>query len=293
LAGVVYTVRNRRYLWMSVAYVLALVLYVVSMSTEGIVKQVLTGFWYTDYFRTGAMTALFAIPLAVLGFNWLLELLMAAFSRIGGASSKEAQVVAQADRPGWTKVVPVVILVGVMVVCQFAPYSIRYNDEITAKSGLPKIQEELFGYYSWEKGLTKEECAFTERVMSEIPDGALIVNVPRDGSCWLYGVEGANMFFRRSTNTGREDAESSKLLRRKLCDISTNQKVRDLVDKLDARYVLQLDAGTEEEATTTELRYDEDSWTGIESISEDTPGFTLLLSEGDMRLYQVDPAAKA
>ena len=68
LAGVIYTCRNRRYLWMTVAYAFAFVVYVIDVSTDGVVKQVLSGFWYTDYYRTGAMTALFAIPLASLGF---------------------------------------------------------------------------------------------------------------------------------------------------------------------------------------------------------------------------------
>ena len=41
---------------------------------NGVVKQVLSGFWYTDYYRTGAMTALFAIPLASLGFVQLVDI---------------------------------------------------------------------------------------------------------------------------------------------------------------------------------------------------------------------------
>ena len=82
LAGVIYTCRNRRYLWMTVAYAFAFVVYVIDVSTDGVVKQVLSGFWYTDYYRTGAMTALFAIPLdglhefcrALVFFNHLLHL---------------------------------------------------------------------------------------------------------------------------------------------------------------------------------------------------------------------------
>ena len=46
----------------------------IDVSTDGVVKQVLSGFWYTDYYRTGAMTALFAIPLASLGFVQLADI---------------------------------------------------------------------------------------------------------------------------------------------------------------------------------------------------------------------------
>ena len=45
------------------------------MSTDSALKHVIAGFWHTDYYRLGTMTALFAIPLAALGFSWMLKAL--------------------------------------------------------------------------------------------------------------------------------------------------------------------------------------------------------------------------
>lgn len=175
-----------------------------------------------------------------------------------------------------------------MILCQFAPYSIELNQGTTVKSGLPKVHDAFKNYYSWDNGLTKEECDFIEEVLAEIPDGALVINVPRDGTCWAYGVEGINVFFRRSTNTGMAGTDTSKLLRTKLCNVSSDEDVRKVLNDLDAHYVLQLDVVSSDHPTTTALRYDEKNWTGIETIDETTPGFTLLMSRDDMRLYYIE-----
>ena len=111
LAGVIYTCRNRRYLWMTVAYAFAFVVYVIDVSTDGVVKQVLSGFWYTDYYRTGAMTALFAIPLASLGFVQLVDI-------VRSWCAKALRV--QADHPK-CRYLPMGILVALMLMCQFFP----------------------------------------------------------------------------------------------------------------------------------------------------------------------------
>ena len=66
--GIVYTLRNRKYLWMSVSFAIASLFYVVNASTDSLAKAVLTGFWYADPYRIAAMAAICAVPLAGLGF---------------------------------------------------------------------------------------------------------------------------------------------------------------------------------------------------------------------------------
>ena len=57
---------------------------------------------------------------------------------------------------------------------------------------------------------------------------------------------------------------------------------------LDARYVMLLGDPSGDNPTKLGLRYEEKNWVGIETIAEDTPGFKLILSEGDMRLYEIE-----
>ncbi|WP_342746820.1 DUF6541 family protein [Eggerthella timonensis] len=278
LAGVIYTCRNRRFLWMTVAYAFALLAYVVDASTDGAVKQLLTGFWYTDLNRTGAMAALFAIPLAALGFVQLVDLAR-------GWCAKAMKV--QKDHPTCWRL-PVGILVALMLACQFFPFHAKLIGNADVGAGLAKIHREVSTRYSWNKALTSEEDAFVKQAMELIPAGSLVINVPSDGSCWSYGVEGINTYFRRSSDTGRGSAEESEILRTQLCDIASSREVRRVVDEIGARYVLMLDVPEGEDRTTLKLRYKEENWRGIESIDEQTPGFELLLSEGDMRLYEIE-----
>ena len=101
-------------------------------------------------------------------------------------------------------------------------------------------------------------------------------------------MEGLNTLFRRSATAGPSGSEPyATVLRTKLCDYTASDEVREAVEKTGARYVMLLDEKSCDDRTVVKLRYKEEDWVGIESITQDTPGFTLVLSEGDMRLYQI------
>lgn len=85
IVGLVRTCKDRQYLWLTAAFLFAFASWFIGVTTEGALKHLLAGFWYTDYYRTGAMAALFAIPLAAMGFAWLFEGLKAQLEkRLGG-----------------------------------------------------------------------------------------------------------------------------------------------------------------------------------------------------------------
>lgn len=82
--------------------------------------------------------------------------------------------------------------------------------------------------------------------------------------------------------------EEGQYIANNLCNLATDSKVRDIVESLKARYVLMLDAnGAEDDGSVISYMYDESQWQGILDITPDTPGFKLLLSQGDMRLYEI------
>lgn len=275
LLGIAKTLKDRRLRWLSVSYITAFSFYVIDVATDGFVKQLLTGFWYTDYYRTGAMTVLFAIPLAALGFAWLVKLGTGLLGkmRFGRQGSNNSCVVAM-------------VLVVLLAVCQFAPVRFAFG-KTDVRPGLMKIHAEVSSRYSWEKGLTSEEDAFVKRVMS-LAGHDCVINVPSDGSCWSYGVEGLNTLFRRSATAGPSGSEPyATVLRTQLCDYAVSDEVREAVEKTGARYVMLLDEKSYDDRTVVKFRYKEEDWVGIESITQDTPGFTLVLSEGDMRLYRI------
>ena len=57
----------------------------------------------------------------------------------------------------------------------------------------------------------------------------------------------------------------------------------------DKFYVLLLDQGVSRKKGTWLAQYkDPESWRGIDSITDDTPGFKPILSDGEMRLYEIE-----
>ena len=70
--------------------------------------------------------------------------------------------------------------------------------------------------------------------------------------------------------------------------------LRNAVEETGASYVLLLDEGAtaddQSQAWFFTWRWYADWWDGITSITEDTPGFELILSDGDMRLYRIESA---
>jgi hypothetical protein len=57
------------------------------------------------------------------------------------------------------------------------------------------------------------------------------------------------------------------------------------------QYVLQLDQGVKyDDLIKLPQFYSEKrwKWSGIDRMRDDTPGFSLVLSEGDMRLFKVE-----
>jgi hypothetical protein len=134
-----------------------------------------------------------------------------------------------------------------------------------------------------------DEVAFVNEAMELIPQGALVINSPRDGSMWAYAINHLNTYYRKQTPSETEETE---LLRTHLCDVATNQDVRDVVDKTGAQYVLLLDKDVAFEDGVWLDQFKKKyvkSWKGIESIDDDTPGFRVVLAVGDeMRLYQIE-----
>ena len=82
-----------------------------------------------------------------------------------------------------------------------------------------------------------------------------------------------------------EDPDSV-LIREALCDISWRQDVRDAVESTHAGYVLILERDSDK-ADAYYTQHHREQWTGITSIADDTPGFEVVLKDGDMRLYRI------
>ena len=83
------------------------------------------------------------------------------------------------------------------------------------------------------------------------------------------------------------DSGDNLIIDRHLSEFSWSRAVRNAVKATGAQYVLQLDQSDDSEATFYEAFYNPKKWSGVLTIDETTPGFELIISDGDMRLYKI------
>lgn len=278
--GILTTFKHRRYLWMTASYLFTLILFVIGDSSDGFLKHFASGFWYTDPYRTAAMNALCALPLAVLGFSQMVGLLSSAFAFV-------AKRIHPLDRPSSLPIAcSITLLVLLMGLAQFTNLATFRIGERDLQTGLLAVREQIELRYSPESWLTAQEIDFAEKAMEAMPEGALVINIPNDGSEWLHGYLGLNTYFRRVIFG--DSSDQSDQIRGRLNEISTSKEVQEAVRNAGAHYVLILDDKAVGDNTILDYAYDPERWIGIDSITEDTDGFELILSEGDMRLYEID-----
>lgn len=278
LAGVVYTFYRRKYLWLTCSYAIMCVFFLVCAREEGFIRFFLTGFWYTDPFRIAASAALFAVPLAALGAHCFARLIGVALSGIASVA-KNGQAAVK-----WAPAIAAVIF----VLAVFYPnFTVPGLGDV--QTGFGGVLAQLKGFYSADDRPNVYDSAeqdFVREAMELIPEDAVVVNEPNDGSAFAYGMDGLNVMYRYLRDYGGREQQNSVLLRGHLDELVENEDVRRAVDELGAEYVLLLDAGDTADAQPHLFSYDPPNWLGITGV-EDAPGFELVLSRDDMKLYRI------
>jgi len=91
LAGGIAIVRTGRFVWLLVSALAAVFLWVVaSVWVIGPLRQFITGAWYNDPYRLGAVLPIAALPIAAFGLQWVVEQLQSP----GAPRTREAAVIA-------------------------------------------------------------------------------------------------------------------------------------------------------------------------------------------------------
>lgn len=286
--------------WMGVSYLLTCYILVIAATHNDELKQLVAGFWYTDPMRLASVCVIAAIPLAVLGMDWLHRVLCRLLDRYNAPLGRATRT-----RALGCAVAALFLVVNFMPSFNLAGTHRTYTDEEYKKYGdledrdrPVKSLSTTFGdyrqiasdIYTYNEPLDSTERVFLSKVQELVGEGDLIVNDPMDGSFLAYGVYGMRMYYRNFTGFGGSDeTDVSRTLRLHLNEYTENNEVKAAVEETGARYVLVM-RGTKAEASFIDLRgdYDQSLFCGITSITEETPGFKLLLKTGSMALYEIE-----
>ena len=269
--------------WLIASYCLFAVTYVVSTSSEGTLKHVLSGFWYTDSFRIAACLAITSVPLAAFGAACALRWARARFGR-------DCPHARFSGRFPSSLVVPVGSVLALFLL--FMP-SVTTDRIVEGTFGTPfgKLSSSISA--TWHDNSSSiyspEEKDFVNQVKQVVGDD-LVINLPDDGSVFSYGESDLNTYYRyvnMEDASATSETQDSVAIRMGLSEYATNPETLAAVENVQAHYVLLLDVGDSFVNQNHFISYSGSNWTGISSISDSTPGFEVVLSEGDMHLYRL------
>lgn len=297
--GFVRALYDRERRWVPVSYILACAICFACATDDQFLAHFLGGFWYCDAMRLASVAVLAAIPLAALGLDWVLGQIVALLGAYNSRLGKRTHPRLAAA-----------VLVAVFLVVNFMPAfdwpgahmkvsdeewaymrSINADDQIrSARTTFGDFRSVIKQEYLKQIPLDLQEQSFLDRVTQTIPEGELLLNNPMDGSFLAYGSDGLRVYYRDFTKFHDDglDSDESKLIRKHLCDISDNDEVRRAVEGIGAHYVLVLsEQHSAESYINLRKDYQTDEFSGISSITPDTPGFELVLQDGSLALYEI------
>lgn len=275
LVGMVYCVVKARYLWIVSSYLFALVIYVASSSTDGYVQHFFSGFWYTDAFRTASTLALSAIPLAALGLHAIWSFIMLPLR--------------YKDVRRFIGILSAVVISIVFLVANYSSY-IYVPGQGVVLNGFGQVRTMLSNGNDEREGALPydgTENEFVSEALKILPKGEKVANIPYDGSAYSKGLNGLNILYPNWYDYVDEDNWDLTLIRTGLCNYAFDEEVSEAARRIGVRYVVLLDQGNENGAGMYEAPYERERWIGLSSINDETPGFKVVLAEGDKRLYEL------
>ena len=190
---------------------------------------------------------------------------------------------------GWRALPAVATIV---VAAAYIPLALFYpgqaRDGFSYEKSSPWATYASYAYraYSHDAPLTYQEADFMESVHRLVGD-ELVINQPFDGSVFGYGVTGLRCYYRYFSGYGSSsETWQSRVIRQRLYNIANDPQVQEAVESVGAHYVLVMSTD-ERNNTFVKDTYDATKWRGINYITDDTPGFELVLEENGYKLYRI------
>jgi hypothetical protein len=285
--GILYTIVHTEYLWISFSYFIICFLYGLSASTDGKAKQVLTGFWYHDAYRLGASASIMGVLLSAAGIYALLKVGKFALSSIAAKSD---------TRQFQGRVIGILCVFLVALVVLYPNYHLAGRGDTVTAFGAIRKDIAFWNSTTEPKSYTQAERLFVKRVQHSVPKGDVVLNQPYDGSVYAYGIDNLNVYYKAwEGNWMGKPTKDNYLISSELSNLSDSQSVCEAVQRTGAQYLLLLDrsdytADPENSKNNVSMyaHYVRSDWRGIDQIDDSTPGFSVVLKDGNMRLYKIN-----
>ncbi|HEX3787385.1 MAG TPA: DUF6541 family protein [Pseudonocardiaceae bacterium] len=257
LIGVVCTLWRGRPWWLVGGYLLTGALYLLTAAVNTSGTRWITGYWYNDSQRLGAMLPITAVPLAVLaivGVAGLVRWLLTRGSHDLGRSAAPVAVV--------LVLVLVVVSKGLYLPERVALVSEHYT------SALKKPSSAL---------VDPAERAFFAQVADDVPADSVVAANPWSGGVLLWALADRRTLF---PHLGIAMSPAQKYLAAHLIDLATDPKACQFAEQLNVDYLL---IG---KSTFWQRNPAAGNYPGLADPGT-RPGFELVATDGPRKLYQL------
>ena len=304
--GFVSCCMNKKCRWLTLVFLMTAVIYVASLSDVIPIKRFFSGFWYTDPERTAAMIVFTAIPIVAagvyiiaMGVGFLVnKTIIFVKKKKNPKLSQEGTlqlhlVYTSRDTTDDQQESRIIKISQITVqVCVFCFIALAYGAALLTPWDLSKlpshVKSELRCAITWmneayaprrNMPYSVSEDNFVKKAQRVVGSDSLVINNPYDGSLTIGAVRDMRVYYRAKAEG--EETPQSWLIRTKLNQISNDQEVQKAVKDIGAHYVILLD--TDNPALLGDQK---EVFPGLQ-ITDNTPGFEVVLAEGPYRLYRI------
>lgn len=288
-----------------VAFVYLLCLGIVLIAFDTPLKSVLASFWYTDPYRIASLAIICAMPILGLGLHVAVECMCCAYTafitrvrrafytrtrRVGSPSSRRLAVV---------KAATLILILGIHATVTFPQtdtwkltgafdHNERSEYKIALSAPVNNLKVVCAGVHD-DRFINRAKINFLQRAHA-IVGNDVVLNNPYDGSVLAYGYMGMNTLWRYPKTLQEYERPGFAQLRLEAYAAADRYKVQDIIRRTHAAYLLSLG---EHVRTDTSLAgdYIPQTFSGITRVTAETPGFTLVLEDGDMKLFRINESA--
>lgn len=281
--GLVSVASRREVRWLIASFTLMAAITYVGMVSDGFAQSYLTGFWYTDQWRTSACVAIIGVPLASIGMASVLDFISHVSRITQQYSGAEGSHINASVLASYL----------IMALCLFSPVKILAWPAEESALQYVKAQIHLNAAPSQSVPYSDEDKAFVEKANKLIPQGSLVLNVPDDGSSYAFLSGDINTYYR--SNRIPDETFTSKLLRLHFSDIDNDSDVKEAVRENGISYVMLLDmSGYPQDSNEDSLwslagTHEKSMWSGLTSDAlSEVKSLNLVLTDGTRYLYKIN-----
>lgn len=271
--GIYAAIRTRKYIWLLAGFgVVSFLFIMVSAVPKGLWRDVFVGVWYNDSYRLAAILPIMALPLAAIGFGWIVNGISRVVERRTPESTEPSSNgslgqltdFGTGQQPVAVSAIAIVIAVLLTFFMQGSPMKVA-----VASAG---------HNYAENPGsslLSSDELDLIDDLDSLVGPHDVIAASPWTGAAMAYALADRKT---TSTHTLSTYSHNVQIINNELRDADSNPEVCPAVKATGVKFVLDFGA--------KEVHDGRHPFPGLENLSE-SPAVKLVKEIGEAKLYRV------